>query len=125
MKVLAFGGEKCPEKNLLRLWKDPSNTTRIFSVYGVTEVSCWSMCHEIDLHSTDKIVLGNLLPFNCLQVRSEQDGSVLSDGVGQLCLSMQPIIFNALCCECYLDCHILERKYSSKIIYDFRFFCRV
>jgi acyl-CoA synthetase (AMP-forming)/AMP-acid ligase II len=50
-------------------------------------VSCWSTCHEIDVHSTDEIILGNPLPFNILQVRSEQDRSVLPNGVGQLCLS--------------------------------------
>jgi non-ribosomal peptide synthetase component F len=87
LKVLAFGGEKCPDKNLLRFWKHPLNSTRLFSVYGVTEVSCWSTCCEIDLESAEEIVLGTPLPFNCLQVRSEQDGAVLSDGVGQLCLS--------------------------------------
>jgi len=88
LKILAFGGEICPTTDLLKCWKHPSNSTRIFNIYGVTEVSSWSACQEINLKSHSAIFLGEPLPFNHLQVRSMKDGTVLEEGEGQLFISM-------------------------------------
>jgi acyl-CoA synthetase len=47
VRVLAFGGEACPTFSKLTKWKHPKNSTRLFNLYGITEVSSWSMCYEV------------------------------------------------------------------------------
>uniref|UniRef100_A0A1X7TKJ6 AMP-dependent synthetase/ligase domain-containing protein n=1 Tax=Amphimedon queenslandica TaxID=400682 RepID=A0A1X7TKJ6_AMPQE len=52
LRVLAFGGEACPSVKTLREWKSNENKTRLFNIYGITEVSSWASCHEIDIHDS-------------------------------------------------------------------------
>lgn len=47
LRVLALGGEACPPPALLRSWRQEHNKTRIYNIYGITEVSCWACCHRI------------------------------------------------------------------------------
>lgn len=47
LRVLALGGEAFPVLNLLKSWKHKENKTRIFNLYGITEVSSWATCYEI------------------------------------------------------------------------------
>ncbi|CAB3375908.1 Hypothetical predicted protein [Cloeon dipterum] len=84
LNVLAFGGEPCPMKSQLLQWKSADNRTRIFNLYGVTEVSCWSTCEELDFSNCEEIRLGDFLPFNQVQIRSINDDSELKSGVGQI-----------------------------------------
>ncbi|KAK6737408.1 hypothetical protein RB195_019860 [Necator americanus] len=46
IRCLLIGGEKFPYK-LVQRFRTLSNPTRIFNVYGVTEVSCWATAAEI------------------------------------------------------------------------------
>ncbi|CAG9563352.1 unnamed protein product [Danaus chrysippus] len=64
LKVLALGGEPLSGINRLRELKDISNKTRIFMLYGVTEMSCWACAAELDLNrilNDREIPLGNCL----------------------------------------------------------------
>lgn len=50
LRILAFGGEKFPALSYVCEWSDwaaASNHIRIFNLYGLTEMSCWSSIHEI------------------------------------------------------------------------------
>ncbi|GBM72873.1 Beta-alanine-activating enzyme [Araneus ventricosus] len=49
LRILAFGGEPCPSIDKIKRWKAKDNKTRIFNLYGLTEVSCWATCFEINL----------------------------------------------------------------------------
>ncbi|KAK0402551.1 hypothetical protein QR680_016399 [Steinernema hermaphroditum] len=46
VRVLILGGEAFP-LNLVNSVRSPENRTRVFNVYGVTEVSCWASVQEI------------------------------------------------------------------------------
>lgn len=64
LKILALGGEPLNSIKRLRELKSPENETRIFTLYGVTEMSCWACVAELDLRRilTDReIPLGNCL----------------------------------------------------------------
>lgn len=64
LKILALGGEPlCGVKRLKEL-KDKHNTTKIFTLYGVTEMSCWACATELEL---DKIEEDREIPLGpCL-----------------------------------------------------------
>lgn len=47
VKVLVLGGEAFPVDLIRRNW-NLKNKTRIFNIYGITEVSCWATCAEVD-----------------------------------------------------------------------------
>lgn len=64
LKILALGGEPLNGLNRLKQLKDKDNKTRIFTLYGVTEMSCWACAAELDL---DKIISDREVPLgNCL-----------------------------------------------------------
>lgn len=64
LKVLALGGETLNSINRLKELKDRNNKTRIFTLYGVTEMSCWACAAELDL---DKVIFDREVPLgNCL-----------------------------------------------------------
>lgn len=46
LRVLALGGEACPSLAVLRSWRQEGNRTRVYNIYGITEVSCWACCYE-------------------------------------------------------------------------------
>ncbi len=47
LRVLILGGESFPPLSLIRRWRHPENRTRIFNIYGVTELSCWATIREL------------------------------------------------------------------------------
>jgi acyl-CoA synthetase len=88
LRILALGGEQCPSITTLGKWKSDGNTTSIFNLYGVTEVSCWSTCHQVKFFKDseiqeEQVCLGEPFPFCKLQVRDKQ-GCPVTCGEGQL-----------------------------------------
>ncbi|XP_074651678.1 beta-alanine-activating enzyme-like [Tubulanus polymorphus] len=83
LKVLALGGEQCPEKSTLLRMKHERNETLIYNIYGITEVSSWATCHRVDLHSDAPVYLGEVLSNTVLEVRDEL-GGVITEGLGRL-----------------------------------------
>ncbi|XP_072942100.1 beta-alanine-activating enzyme isoform X2 [Epargyreus clarus] len=64
LRILALGGEPLNGLKRLKQLKDCNNKTRIFTLYGVTEMSCWACAAELDLNHilTDReIPLGECL----------------------------------------------------------------
>ena len=47
LRVLALGGERCPGRRELEAMRQKGNCTRIFNLYGITEVSCWATVSEV------------------------------------------------------------------------------
>ncbi|KAM3967927.1 aminoadipate-semialdehyde dehydrogenase [Aphomia sociella] len=79
LKILALGGEPLNGVKRLRELKDWDNKTRIFTLYGVTEMSCWACVAELDLNRilTDKEVpLGNCLSETQLLVEPDNDSKL-------------------------------------------------
>lgn len=64
LKILALGGEPLNGIKRIKELKDWNNKTRIFTLYGVTEMSCWACAAELDL---DKVILDREVPLgHCL-----------------------------------------------------------
>lgn len=64
LKILALGGEPFNSIKRLKELKHNENKTKIFTLYGVTEMSCWACMAELNLNKllTDReIPLGNCL----------------------------------------------------------------
>ncbi|XP_030583289.1 beta-alanine-activating enzyme isoform X2 [Archocentrus centrarchus] len=90
LRVLALGGEACPSPALLRSWRHEDNKTKIYNIYGITEVSCWACCYRIPeslLQSSSLTVssvpLGTPLMGTVVEVRDER-GCVVTEGEGQV-----------------------------------------
>ncbi|XP_034560658.1 beta-alanine-activating enzyme [Notolabrus celidotus] len=90
LRVLALGGEACPSLALLRSWKHEGNKTRIYNIYGITEVSCWACVYEVPeshLHphslASSSVPLGTPLMDTSVEVRDEV-GHVVTEGEGQV-----------------------------------------
>lgn len=63
LRVLAFGGEPLPVTTTIRKWMnwESNQFTRIFNLYGLTEMSCWASIYEItrnDILNDQKIPIG-------------------------------------------------------------------
>ncbi|XP_068134701.1 beta-alanine-activating enzyme isoform X2 [Hyperolius riggenbachi] len=102
LRVLALGGEQFPPINVLRSWKESSNKTRIFNLYGITEVSSWATYYEIPqsvLHSQSgddpAVPLGKPLDGTIVEVRNEENTRI-EEGEGQVFLGGRQRI-------CFLD----------------------
>lgn len=53
LRLLVIGGESCPTPETLRLWLPAASSSqqlRIIYLYGLTEMSCWSMAYELPSH---------------------------------------------------------------------------
>ncbi|XP_049620063.1 beta-alanine-activating enzyme isoform X1 [Syngnathus scovelli] len=89
LRVLALGGEACPSISALNSWRHKDNTTAVFNVYGITEVSCWATCYEIPLlrqpedSASSAVPLGSPLMGTRVEVRG-QDGGVVTEGEGEV-----------------------------------------
>ncbi|KAI1888694.1 hypothetical protein AGOR_G00171370 [Albula goreensis] len=94
LRVLALGGEPCPPLSVLRSWRAEGNSTRIFNLYGITEVSCWATCYELHLENMnlDSVPLGSALRDTVVEVRGE-DGAVVTQGDGQIFIGGQRVCF--------------------------------
>ena len=94
--MLAFGGEACPSPTTILQWRHVNNNTRIFNIYGITEVSSWAMCYELtgsngelsvvpdDDGELEKAVpLGNPLLDTIVELHDDND-NVITNGSGQI-----------------------------------------
>lgn len=64
LKILALGGEPLNGIKRIKELKDVKNKTKIFTLYGVTEMSCWACVAELDFNKIDcdqEVPLGNCL----------------------------------------------------------------
>ncbi|CAG5044755.1 unnamed protein product [Parnassius apollo] len=81
LKILALGGEPLNGINRLRKSKHLNNITRIFTLYGVTEMSCWACVAELEL---SKMIIDREVPLgNCLsetQVHIDTENSKSNSG---------------------------------------------
>lgn len=81
LKVLALGGEPLNGIKILKELKHKNNKTRIFTLYGVTEMSCWASVAELDLNKVttgDKEVpLGNCLSETELFVQPHEKNNTM------------------------------------------------
>ncbi|XP_076641004.1 aminoadipate-semialdehyde dehydrogenase [Halictus rubicundus] len=85
LRILLLGGEPFPKLDSLLEAKHPCNRTRIYNIYGITEVSCWASINEVAIanEQTDAQCLGQALSQTVLQVRNEK-GEVVTNGTGSL-----------------------------------------
>lgn len=91
LKILALGGEPFNSIKRLRELKHWENKTRIFTLYGVTEMSCWACVAELDLNrmQTDKEVpLGNCLSETELVIHRADN---FKENIGKIMLSKYEI----------------------------------
>ncbi|KAM8939500.1 beta-alanine-activating enzyme [Pelodytes ibericus] len=101
LRVLALGGEPFPPVPVLKSWKEPGNQTRIFNLYGITEVSSWATYYEIPHESltaqtgSDFVPLGRPLHGTIVEVQNDKDCPV-EEGEGQVLLGGRERI-------CFLD----------------------
>ena len=51
LRLLALGGEQFPRASELSSWLGSGNKTKLINLYGITEVSCWASCHQVDRES--------------------------------------------------------------------------
>lgn len=78
-----MGGEPFPNMKLLSEASHPRNMTRLFNIYGITEISCWSSIKEIVKSNVDEPCLGEPLSETIFQIRNE-DNEVITLGDGTL-----------------------------------------
>ncbi|KMQ95471.1 s-phase kinase-associated protein 1-like protein [Lasius niger] len=84
LRVLLLGGEPFPSMKLILKASHLQNTTRLFNIYGITEISCWSSINEIVKdHGIDESYLGEPLSETIFQIRNE-DNEVITRGEGIL-----------------------------------------
>ncbi|XP_028711534.1 beta-alanine-activating enzyme isoform X1 [Peromyscus leucopus] len=102
LRVLALGGEAFPSLTVLQRWRGKGNKTRIFNLYGVTEVSSWATFYRIPediLNSPVKrdspVQLGSPLLGTVVEVR-DANGSPVHEGTGQVFLGGEHRV-------CFLD----------------------
>lgn len=86
LRVLVLGGEPCPSVQVLRQWKSKENSTDIFSLYGITEVSCCTTVHKVEIQNEAQ-------SFDCdaceTQVPSQQGAVPLGNALSQTLLSVK------------------------------------
>ncbi|XP_053314643.1 beta-alanine-activating enzyme [Spea bombifrons] len=92
LRVLALGGEPFPAISVIRRWRQPGNKTRIFNLYGITEVSSWATYYEIpeeiliSVTGHEPLVpLGHPLYGTTVEVQNDQ-GCTIHEGEGQVLL---------------------------------------
>jgi len=70
-RYLVLGGEEFPSPKEVLTWQDwddESSRKRIFNIYGITEMSCWALIHEVTKKDLEfgKICLGTALDSDTL-----------------------------------------------------------
>uniref|UniRef100_A0A8W7P285 AMP-dependent synthetase/ligase domain-containing protein n=1 Tax=Anopheles coluzzii TaxID=1518534 RepID=A0A8W7P285_ANOCL len=109
LRTLVLGGERFPV-----LPRAADCRVSVYNIYGITEVSCWSMIQKVQSqdNQTD-IPLGEVLDQSIvLQIRNEIDGSVQADHlangskIGQLYIgscSRKCVILVEQCASCFIE----------------------
>lgn len=82
LRILALGGEPFPSPRILCDFSSPKNTTTIYNLYGITEVSCWATVSLYDERS-EKVDLGRPLEGTQLRVMNDE-GEEIKEGNGLL-----------------------------------------
>ncbi|XP_012223300.1 beta-alanine-activating enzyme [Linepithema humile] len=83
LRILLLGGEPFPSIKLLSEASHPQNITKIFNIYGITEISCWSSINEIIINNDIESCLGKPLSETIFQIKNE-DNEVITRGEGTL-----------------------------------------
>ncbi|XP_071980107.1 beta-alanine-activating enzyme isoform X1 [Engystomops pustulosus] len=102
LRILALGGEQFPPLSVLKSWREPGNKTRMFNLYGITEVSSWATYFEVpeamldsSVGANDSVPLGDPLDETMIEVRND-DGVLVEEGEGQVYLGGRQRV-------CFLD----------------------
>uniref|UniRef100_A0A0N5AYF6 AMP-binding domain-containing protein n=1 Tax=Syphacia muris TaxID=451379 RepID=A0A0N5AYF6_9BILA len=90
LRILLVGGERFPVTFLRRFYTGRS-VTKLYNVYGLTEVSCWASCRSVDFESLmerNDIDIGDPIKDTLLQVSQSNEllirgRSCIIDGVSQ------------------------------------------
>ncbi|XP_047475813.1 beta-alanine-activating enzyme-like isoform X1 [Penaeus chinensis] len=77
LKVLALGGESFPKLSVLKNWLGKNCKTRIFNIYGITEVSCWATVEEVNVDECVHCIKNDLATNN----QTKNNENVLDDMV--------------------------------------------
>jgi len=83
LRILLLGGEPFPSIKLLSEASHPQNMTRIFNIYGITEISCWSSINEIITANDIESCLGKPLSETIFQIKNENN-EMITRGEGIL-----------------------------------------
>lgn len=84
LRILLLGGEPFPSMKLILKASHIQNVTRIFNIYGITEISCWSSINEITKNNiADESCLGEPLSETTFQIRNENN-EMITTGEGTL-----------------------------------------
>lgn len=99
LKILAFGGEPMTGISRLKNLKHCANRTKLYALYGVTEMSCWACVTELNLEKFKNdadVPLGHCLSETQVVVEKGED----KDDVGKimLCKYLPKIYVNFLNC---------------------------
>ncbi|XP_013185822.2 beta-alanine-activating enzyme [Amyelois transitella] len=76
LRILAFGGEPLNGVKRLKELKHWDNKTKLFTLYGVSEMSCWACVAQLDLNrilSDKEVPLGECLSETQIVVDPEKD----------------------------------------------------
>uniref|UniRef100_A0A8R1DV12 AMP-dependent synthetase/ligase domain-containing protein n=1 Tax=Caenorhabditis japonica TaxID=281687 RepID=A0A8R1DV12_CAEJA len=79
LRILLIGGSHFPLQ-LVRTARSSNNPTRVFNVYGVTEISCWATVFEVET-DCDEVLIG--LPIGGSTLEIEQHGELVIGGPRQ------------------------------------------
>ncbi|XP_043267739.1 beta-alanine-activating enzyme [Venturia canescens] len=82
LRILLIGGEHFPSEKILPNIRSHDNRTRIFDIYGITEVSCWACIREVGIN-IDSPSLGSILSNTILEIRNDM-GMRVEEGEGIL-----------------------------------------
>ena len=96
LRILVLGGEPFPKMEALMRIRDEKNQTRIFNIYGITEVSCWASLEEVKEERKLDIsngFLGKVLSETQFEVRTEE-GKVVEEGEGLLFIGKKFSFYN-------------------------------
>uniref|UniRef100_A0A8C5LX75 Aminoadipate-semialdehyde dehydrogenase n=1 Tax=Leptobrachium leishanense TaxID=445787 RepID=A0A8C5LX75_9ANUR len=106
LRILALGGEPFPPIPVLRSWREAGNQTRLFNLYGITEVSSWATYYEVpksvlssEMGSDAPVPLGLPLRGTIVDVQDDKGCSV-TEGEGQVLLGGKERI-------CFLDDEVI------------------
>lgn len=69
LRILLLGGSHFPISSI-NSCRSPENKTRVFNVYGVTEVSCWASYFEVE-HGCSEVLIGEAIYGTQLGVDSD------------------------------------------------------
>ncbi|RZF44898.1 hypothetical protein LSTR_LSTR004523 [Laodelphax striatellus] len=76
------GGEECPSCDKLSEYCSSADVSKIYNLYGITEVSCWASYRNLSPEN-DCQIIGVPMRETLLQVRDTR-GNAVHDGIGEM-----------------------------------------